>query len=217
MSIFSKWIDKNILGTQDPNAARNKILSNPYLDKWNEMSDEYKDFNSDYYKQGKSFFADMYGNQAQDSLATQANMNNRAMAMGGGSQGIGFAQNDASRARAMNQAYGQTNKSLMDMWQQGQQLSGQYGDRAAGLYNQANQAYLNTDASNKAARAQGMQGLLGLGVKGLMPGLSGLMSMRGLKGMDNPYMDLKDGKMQQGQFTPWQSFRYGYMPRRGEE
>ena len=43
------------------------------------------------------------------------------------------------------------------------------------------------------------------------------MRMRALKGMDNPYMDLKDGKMQQGQFTPWQSFRYGYMPRRGEE
>ena len=199
MSKFSKWIDKNILGTQDPNAVRNKILSNPYLDKWNELSEEYRDFNSDYYKQGKSFFSDIYNQQAQDTLATQMNINNRALSQSGmGGSGIGFAQNEASRARAMDQAFGQTNKSLMNMWQQGQQLSKGYGNQAANLYNSANEAYLNTKQQNDAARAAGVQGLLGFGINALAPGIGNMMNQWG-------ELDKAGNK-----FGAWDSFRRGY-------
>tara|TARA_R100000808_G_C2155375_1_gene167702 strand:- start:5695 stop:6330 length:636 start_codon:yes stop_codon:yes gene_type:complete len=203
-NFISRWANKNLLATQSPSAAQNKILSNPYLDKWNEQAEDYADFNSDYYKQGRSFFSDIYNRQAQDNLATSMNMNNRGIAQTGASQGIGFAQNEASRRRALDSAMGQTDKSLMDMWMQGQKLSMGAGDRAAGLYNQANEAYLNTKSQNDAARAQMNQSVLGLGANMLMPGLTGMLGFTGAKGFGEFTEDNPMGM--------WDAFKYGYRP-----
>jgi hypothetical protein len=203
-NFLSRWANKNLLATQDPSAVQNKILSNPYLEKWEKMEEEYKDFNSPYYQKGKSYFSDIYNRQAQDSLATSMNMNNRAIAQSGGGQGIGFAQNDASRNRATNQAFQQTNKSLMDMWMQGQKLSAGYGDRAAGLHNQANEAYLNTQSQNNAAKAQFNQSVLGLGANMLMPGMTGMLGFTGSSGFGEFTKDNPMGM--------WDAFKYGYRP-----
>ena len=73
-NFVSKWVNKSLLGHQNPNDVSNKILSNPYLPKWNQMQEEYRDFNSPYYQKGRDFYSDLYGNQAMDMMATNNNI-----------------------------------------------------------------------------------------------------------------------------------------------
>tara|TARA_R100000278_G_scaffold17775_2_gene17811 strand:- start:7863 stop:8543 length:681 start_codon:yes stop_codon:yes gene_type:complete len=223
MSRLSKWIDKNVLGIRNANevadTTRNMMLNNPMLQTFEDRSNELYDMDSDFYQKGRSFFSDMYGNQGLDQLATQNNAMNRLNARGGIAPGIGFAQSQQALNAINQNVANQTGRSMMDMWRQGQQLAQGYGNQASGIYNNANQMstqqYLAQDAANRAAKSQFTQGMIGLGMNALAPGLGGLMGMTGLESAANPYLPRDaSGNMQTGGFTPFQAFRYGYLPER---
>ena len=222
MSRLSKWVDKNVLGIRNANdvadTTRNMMLNNPMLQTFEDRSNEMYDMDSDYYQKGRSFFSDMYGNQGLDQLATQNNAMNRLNARGGVSPGIGFAQSQQALNSINQNVANQTGRSMMDMWKQGQQLAQGYGNQASGIYNNANQIstqqYLAQDAANRQAKAQFTQGMVGMGANVLSKGIGGLIGMSGLKNAANPFLEANaDGSMQTGGFTPWQAFRYGYMPK----
>ena len=143
-----------------------------------------------------------------DMMATNNNIMNRNLSsMGVSPGGIGLSQNQASFRNAQSQVFDKTNQSLMDMWKQGQQLSKGYGDRAAGLYGQANQMYNQTKAENAASSGAMLQGLIGFGAKSLMPGIQGMIGMKGETGLPGQGT---------GEMGWMDSFRYGYRPRSPE-
>lgn len=141
-----------IMGNYDPSKVSSQMTSGPMLDKIQGLADDFTDFGSEYYQQGKEFFSNTFGQQAMDQAWSTTRSQNENLAATGQSTGSGAGM--ASMMQTFkdfgSNAFNQTKKSLMDMWTSGQQIAQGYNQQATQVYADAGAAAASQGSQNAA-------------------------------------------------------------------
>lgn len=159
-----------VMGNTDPQKIYNQMTNNPLVDKITGMADNLTDFGSEYYQQGKQFFANMFGQQAMDQSWATTRKQNENLAATGQSTGSGAAiatMLDTFKDFG-SQAFDKTKQSLMDMWQMGQGIASKYNQQAAQIYADASAAAASQDSQNAANTGSFIQNIAGMAVGAFM-------------------------------------------------
>tara|TARA_E500000305_G_scaffold111900_2_gene128902 strand:+ start:3491 stop:4225 length:735 start_codon:yes stop_codon:yes gene_type:complete len=152
------------LGNTDPGKIKDMMTSNPMLTKIQGLADDYTDFGSEYYQQGKDFFANTFNQQAMDqawSTTRQQQEQLAATGQSGDSGGAIATMNQTFKDFGAN-AFNQTKKSLMDMWQAGQTIGAGYNQQATQIYADASSAAASQESQNNANAGSAIQNVIGI-------------------------------------------------------
>jgi len=155
-----------MMGNTDPNQVSDQMTSGPMLGKIQGMADNLTDFGSEYYQQGKEFFANMFGKQGMDQAWSANRQQSENLAATGQSSGSGAAigtMMQTFKDFGAN-AFNQTKKSLMDMWQSGQQIAQGYNQQATQIYADAGAAAASQNSQNNANTGGFIQNIAGMAV-----------------------------------------------------
>lgn len=159
-----------IMGNTDPNEVYGQMTSGPMLGKIQGMADDLTDFGSEYYNRGKDFFSNMFSKQGMDQAWSTTRAQNENLAATGQSTGSGGAI--ATMMQTFkdfgSNAFNQTKKSLMDMWQSGQSIAQGYNQQATQIYADAGAAAASQNSQNAANTGSFIQNIAGMAVGAFM-------------------------------------------------
>ena len=154
------WFD-SFLGNTDPDKIKNMMLDNPMMSQMQSSIDDFTDIGSDFYKRGQEFFSNTFGQQAANQAYTARNMAEENAALTGGPQ-ASFLQNAVGQVTNIGaNAFKQTQKSLFDMYNKGQEMAQNYTGMMSDTYNQANQAAASQTSQNAANKGSFFQNAVG--------------------------------------------------------
>ena len=154
-------------GQYDENAVHDTMMDNSAMTKMSGYADEFMDWGSDYYKRGKEYFADIFGQQAMDTAWSATRMNNINLNKQGidTTGGIAHQTNRNIFSDFGTKALNMVKTSLFDMWGKGQDIAQGYYGQVADIISSANAAKASQASANASSSSGGFGDLIDIGFK----------------------------------------------------